>query len=105
MVLIMRITKRGLSVALGALWLIDGVLQLKPAMFTQAFIRHVILPNARSQPLWVSTAIQRTATIAGAHIVVRNALFAALQLPVRASCPTATCASRGCICHTRLLNR
>jgi len=73
------ISKRALIIALGVLWVIDGILQFKPTMFTPAFIQQVILPNAVSQPLWISAPILWAAGIAGAHIAAWNALFAALQ--------------------------
>ncbi|NUQ99389.1 MAG: hypothetical protein HOY79_23490 [Streptomyces sp.] len=32
-----RVTRRGVEIALGALWLVDGALQFQPSMFTRGF--------------------------------------------------------------------
>ena len=33
----LRVTRRGVEIALGALWLVDGALQFQPTMFTRGF--------------------------------------------------------------------
>ncbi|PSR24219.1 MAG: hypothetical protein C7B47_15380 [Sulfobacillus thermosulfidooxidans] len=45
--------KEGLWRALGALWVLDGLLQLQPAMPNYAFLEMVIAPNLLGQPGWV----------------------------------------------------
>jgi hypothetical protein len=42
--------KRSLTMFLGGLWLVDGLLQLQPAMFTEAFPNQVVLPALQSLP-------------------------------------------------------
>lgn len=42
--------ERILTASLGSLWLIDGILQLQPAMFTNAFVQTILAPNLQSQP-------------------------------------------------------
>jgi hypothetical protein len=42
--------ERVLAVSLGVFWLIDGVLQLQPAMFTSAFVSQVLALNLQNQP-------------------------------------------------------
>lgn len=76
----LTMSRRGLQRALGALWLFDGLLQLKPQMFTQAFLSQVILPNAEGQPAWVAAPIQWAVGVVGPHIAVWNALFIVIQL-------------------------
>jgi hypothetical protein len=48
------ITRRGIQIALGGLWFLDGLLQLQPQMFTSQFASQVIVPAAQGQPGWVS---------------------------------------------------
>ena len=50
-------SRRTMQIALGFVWLIDGVLQLKPEMFTRAFIQQVILPVSQSQFAWIAHPI------------------------------------------------
>ncbi|MCL4319095.1 MAG: hypothetical protein M1596_04280 [Firmicutes bacterium] len=45
--------KEGLWRALGAMWVLDGLLQLQPAMPNFAFLEMVIAPNLLGQPGWV----------------------------------------------------
>jgi hypothetical protein len=74
------LTTRSLSLALGLLWLLDGVLQLQPYMFTQGFARQVIAPAAGGQPSLVSSLVRWNARLISEHPVPSNALFAAVQL-------------------------
>ncbi len=39
---------------LGAIWLFDGLLQFKPKMFTQGFLRVNVLTAIAGQPLWLA---------------------------------------------------
>lgn len=53
-ILAQKVTRRGIQIALGCLWLLDGLLQLQPQMFTANFANKVISPAALGQPAWVS---------------------------------------------------
>jgi hypothetical protein len=48
------ITRRRIQVALGLLWLLDGLLQFQPAMFTRRFATQVIAPAGVGQPGFVA---------------------------------------------------
>lgn len=65
---------------LGLIWLLDGLMQLKPEMFTKDFINQVILPTADSQPAWINHSITWAANFTMPHIAVWNALFALVQI-------------------------
>jgi len=77
-----RNTTDRLELALAALWLLDGGLQLQPAMFTRRFATHVILPAGYGEPAVVAGPIH----LAGQLILVApaafNALFAVTQLAI-----------------------
>lgn len=45
-----RITRRGIQVTLGLLWILDGFLQFQPAMLTSKFATQVIAPAGQGQP-------------------------------------------------------
>lgn len=64
------------------LWLLDGVLQLQPAMFTGRFAREVILPAADGQPGFVAWPIHQAA-----HMILWapgpiNAIAALVQIGI-----------------------
>ena len=75
-----RITRRDLQVALGLLWLLDGVLQAQPFMFTRAFATQVIAPVGQGQPGFVSAPVHWASTVIAAHPAAWNVPFAATQL-------------------------
>ena len=78
------ITRRDLQVALGLLWLLDGVLQAQPFMFTSDFATQVIAPTGQEQPELVAAPVQWVSTAIAAHPVPWNAAFAAVQLLIGA---------------------
>jgi len=76
----MMISRRIVQTVFGVIWFIDGLLQLKPEMFTNAFVHSVILPTAAGQPDWISALILWGAHSVNGHIAVWNTLFAVVQL-------------------------
>jgi hypothetical protein len=76
----MRLTRRGLQIALGCLWLLDGALQLQPFMFTHGFAGQVIAGAGQGQPGFVSGGVDLAAELVGSHPVLLNAGFAAVQI-------------------------
>lgn len=75
-----RLTRRHLQLALGVLWMFDGLLQLQPFMFTRGFARQVIAPSADGSPHVVVAGVTLAAHVIAGHPVLWNALFAAVQL-------------------------
>jgi hypothetical protein len=71
--------RRRLQLALGALWLLDAILQYQPVMFTRA-LSHMLAAAAPGNPALVSRPITWNAHLAGQHPVVLNAVFATIQL-------------------------
>ncbi len=71
--------QRALQLALAGLWLLDGVLQYQPVMFTQAFPR-MLAQSATGNPALIARPIVWDAALVGHHLVLLNTLFAAVQL-------------------------
>jgi len=71
--------RRALQLALAGLWLLDGVLQYQPVMFTQAFPR-MLAQSATGNPAVIARPILWNAALVGQHLVLLNTLFAAVQL-------------------------
>jgi hypothetical protein len=71
--------RRALQLALAGLWLLDGVLQYQPVMFTQAFPR-MLAQSATGNPAVIARPIAWDAALVGHHLVLLNTLFAAVQL-------------------------
>jgi hypothetical protein len=70
---------RALQLALGALWLLDGMLQFQPSMFGRGFSQ-MLAGSAQGNPAVVARPITWSAGLIGHHVVALNAIFAAIQL-------------------------
>src|ERR1700722_1642321 len=72
-------TRRKLQLALAVIWLLDGVLQYQPVMFTKAFPQ--MLPGAAAgNPAVVASGVNWSANLVDHHLVLLNAIFATTQL-------------------------
>ena len=71
--------RRALQLVLAGLWLLDGVLQFQPAMFTPAFSR-MLAASAAGNPSVVARPIIWDATLVGHHLALLNTIFATIQL-------------------------
>ena len=74
------ISRRWLQGILGVIWFVDGILQLKPQMFTNQFISQILLPTAQGQPFGIGQSITGMANMVAPHILVYNFIFAMIQL-------------------------
>jgi hypothetical protein len=72
-------TRRKLQLALGALWLLDGILQFQPSMFTKAF-PDMLAGTSAGNPAFVASPVNWSAALITHHLVVLNAIFAAIQV-------------------------
>ena len=75
-------TRRGLQITLGVLWLLDAGLQFQPYMFSSRFATQVLSPAGAGQASFVAAPIDHVARIVAAHPVPYNAAFALLQLAI-----------------------
>jgi hypothetical protein len=71
--------QRRLQLALGALWLLDAILQYQPVMFTRAFSQ-MLAAAAEGNPALVSRPVLWDAHLVGQHPVPLNTAFATIQL-------------------------
>jgi hypothetical protein len=74
------LTRRGVQIGLGIVWVLDGLLQMQPYMFTTNFARQIVAPTAQGQPTWVGEPINFFVNIIAAHPAALNAVFAVIQL-------------------------
>lgn len=71
--------------ALGILWLVDGVLQLQPGMFTMAMVQAVMQPATSGSPTWVIAPLELTMRVFNSHLVLANSAVAGVQLTIGAA--------------------
>jgi hypothetical protein len=79
-----RITRRRIQVALGLLWLLDGLLQFQPAMFTSKFATQVIAPAGTGQPGFVAGPLNEAARIILHQPAAMDLGFGLIQLALGA---------------------
>jgi hypothetical protein len=72
-------TRRALQLGLAALWLLDGVLQYQPFMYTKAFAQS-LAAGAAGNPAVIARPITWDATLVQHHLVLLNTVFATIQL-------------------------
>ena len=71
--------RRKLQLALAVSWLLDGVLQYQPSMFSHGFPQ--MLAGASSgNPAVIASPINWSATLITHHLIALNAIFATIQL-------------------------
>jgi hypothetical protein len=75
-----KITKRGIQISLGLLWLIDGALQLQHQMFSSAFATQVIAPAGQGQPIAIYGPINFEIHMILLHPAIFDAFFTIIQL-------------------------
>lgn len=71
--------RRRLQLALGAIWLLDGLLQYQPAMFSKAF-PSMLADAAAGNPAPVAAPITWSASFIGHHLTISNGAFATIQV-------------------------
>jgi hypothetical protein len=76
----LRVTRRGIQIVLGLLWLLDGLLQFQPAMLTPRFAVEVIAPAGAGQPGFISGPVGEVVRIILYQPVVMDVAFGLIQL-------------------------
>jgi hypothetical protein len=71
--------RRKLQLALAVLWLLDGILQYQPTMFSKAFPQ-MLAGTAQGNPALVAHPITWSAGFIGHHLMPVNAAFATAQV-------------------------
>jgi len=71
--------RRALQLALAAVWLLDGVLQYQPFMYTKGFTQ-MIGGTAAGNPSVIASPITWNANLVEHHLVLLNSIFATIQL-------------------------
>jgi hypothetical protein len=71
---------RTLRLGLGILWLLDGLLQMQPGMFTMDMVSTIMQPAATGQPGWLQSLITWSIRLVTPHLVAFNWGVVAIQL-------------------------
>ena len=78
----MLLTQKRLRQLLGILWLIDGLLQLQPQMFTMNMVNGVMVPTVQNQPAPIAASLQWIIAVTTHNLVLVNLFIAAVQIVI-----------------------
>jgi hypothetical protein len=76
----MLLSRKALQRILGVLWLIDGLLQLQPQMFTMNMVNGIMKPMLHGQPGLFEPSLQFIVTQTTLHLTAVNLLIAVVQI-------------------------
>jgi len=76
----MLLSKQLLRRILGALWLIDGLLQLQPQMFTMNMVNGVMVPTVQNQPAPIAASLHWIIAVTTQNLILVNLLIAVVQI-------------------------
>jgi hypothetical protein len=76
----MLLSRKTLQRILGALWLIDGLLQLQPLMFTGNMINSIMRPMLQGQPGLLAPSLQFIVNQTTIHLALVNVVIAVVQV-------------------------
>ena len=76
------VTRRGVQIALGLIWLLDGVLQFQTYFYTKPFLTQFINSMAAGQPRLIAHSITWASHFASPHLTQYNTLFGLTQVVI-----------------------
>lgn len=71
-----------LRLLIGGLWLLDGLLQLQPGMFTMDMVNGVMVPTLSGQPTPIAASMKWIVLFTSEHLVVINLCIAIVQIAI-----------------------
>ncbi len=78
----MLLSLKRLRQVLGVLWLIDGLLQLQPEMFSMNMINGVMKPMLEGQPGLIESNLQWIVNVVTSNLTFMNILIAVVQIAI-----------------------
>lgn len=78
----MLLSQKRLRQILGALWLIDGLLQLQPQMFTMFMVNSIMKPIVQNQPVLIASSLNWIIAMTTLHLTLVNLLIAVVQIVI-----------------------
>jgi hypothetical protein len=76
------VTARGIQIALGLIWLLDGLFQFKSFMFTHGIVTEVFEPAMHGQPSFVGEPMRTMDGFYGRDLTLWNSLSGEIQVAI-----------------------
>src|SRR5579863_6815158 len=77
---LMLLSRKALQRVLGVLWLIDGLLQFQPQMFTMNMVNGIMKPMLNGQPGFIGPSLQFIVNQTTLHLFEVNLLIGVVQV-------------------------
>jgi hypothetical protein len=77
-----RLTTRGIQIALGLIWLLDGLFQFKSFMFTHGIVTEVFTPAMHGQPSFIGDPMRTFDDFYGRDLALWNTLSGEIQIAI-----------------------
>jgi hypothetical protein len=81
----LHLSRRSLQIALGLIWIFDGLLKFQPALFKPAFVDVIIRPMALGQPTVVASTINHMANFLSHEATMWVAIFGLIEIAIGAA--------------------
>jgi hypothetical protein len=78
----LSLTRSGLRITLGLIWLLDGALQFQSFMYSHGFLKAIIEPSAAMQPAWIGHPMISAAHFAGHNLALWDTMFGLVQVAI-----------------------
>jgi hypothetical protein len=76
------VTARGIQIALGLVWLLDGLFQFKSFMFTHSIVTEVFEPAMHGQPSFIGDPMRTFDDFYGRDLTLWNSLSGEIQIAI-----------------------
>ena len=76
------VTARAVQIALGVLWLLDGLFQFKGFMYTHSIVSEIFAPAAKGQPGFIGGPMSTFADFYGRDLTLWNTLAGEIQVAI-----------------------
>ncbi len=76
------VTARGIQIALGVVWLLDGLFQFKSFMFTHGIVTEVFEPAMHGQPAFIGEPMRTLDDFYGRDLTLWNTLSGEIQVAI-----------------------
>jgi hypothetical protein len=76
------VTARGIQIALGVIWLLDGLFQFKGFMFTHSIVKEVFEPAMKGQPAFIGEPMRTLDDFYGRDLTLWNTLSGEMQIAI-----------------------
>ena len=91
----LRVNRRSLQVALGVIWILDGLLKFQPAVFKPDFVNNVMRPMSVGQPTVIGSTINHMANFLSHEATMWVAVFGLTEIAIGAAMLSRRTVKRG----------